>query len=561
MMDTQLKEVIQFLQQQGYDCIPIDKRNGEYVDIDIITNVCGEEMRLRCKFPQSFPYSFPKIYILDVFYKSIAPLPHIDNSGYICTFDNNITFPNHKEPNKLVEESIKKAIKIIEEGISGVNKDDFLEEFTSYWGLEANTRISALFTPDNKPRLLYLYLDKENGYYVTDDMTQLKEYLLYSKGLIINEKDIKRSLYLPLRKAWYPPYPKTNKEIFLKVKEEKEVFKAYHGYLKDRSDISTIIFSQEVRNEKYLAGWVHKPVKSPKNFRKGKVSPEFAYLMQQKDTEIIKFDVTQIDRRRLFNRGGDGNIISNCRVSISGCGSIGSFLAQVLAELGIDDFTLIDNENLSSENIARHMCGASDIGKFKTEAVKEQLIKHYPYMKCKSIPNDISQVLHKSIDTFNECDINFVVVGNKPIEARFIELFNNGEIFKPVVIIWVEPFLLGGHAIIMQNKQVIEDIIYDSEYKFKYGIVADGGKYTKKEAGCQSTFIPYSAFEAKQFIYSFMDYFYNNYMLRETEGNYLFSWCGNLNWARKNDIMISDEWLSKQKRTVSIQRLDKNDKI
>lgn len=561
MMDIQLREVIQFLEEQGYDCIPIDKRNGEYVDIDIITNICGEEMRLRCKFPKSFPYSFPRIYILEVFYKSIAPLPHIDNSGYICTFDSNMAFPNHKEPTKLVEESIKKAIKIIEEGISGTNKEDFVEEFTSYWGLESDTRILALFTPDNNPRLLYLYLDKDNGYYVTDDMPQLKEYLLYSKKINIDEKNIMKALYIPLQKSWYPPYPKTNKEIFLNVREERKSFKAYHRYLKDRTDMSIIIFSQEIENEKYLAGWIHKPVKSPKNFRKDRISPEFAYLMQYKNEEIIKLDVSQIDRRRLFNRGGDGNIVSNCKVSVSGCGSIGSFLIQVLGELGIDDFTLIDNDILSSENIARHICGASDIGKRKTEAIKEQLIRHYPYMKCKSIPNDVFDVLHKDIDIFNECDINFVVVGNKPIEMRFLELFNNEEVIKPIIIIWVEPFLLGGHAIIMQNKQDIESIIYDLKYKFKYGIVADGGKYTKKEAGCQSTFIPYSAFEAKQFIYSFMDFFYNNYMLRETEGNYLFSWCGNLKWARKNDIMISDGWLSKQNRTVSIQRLDNNDKI
>lgn len=563
MMDTQLKEVIKFLQQQGYDCIPIDKRNGEFIDIDIFTTICGKKIRLRCKFPKSFPYSFPKVFILEEFYKSIAPLPHVNNYGYVCTFDNNIAIPNHKEPIKLVEETVEKAVKVIEDGLNGTNKEDFIEEFTSYWDIEVTTKekIWTLFTFGNHSRILYFCYDKEYDLYVSDNIEQLKEYLKYAKGLSINEKDIKKCLYIPLKNQWYPPYPKTNKEVFLKVKEEKEAFKAYHRYLKDRTEISLIIFSQEVNKQKYLAGWVHKRVQSPKSFRKGKVSPELAYLMQHKDKEIIKLNVNQIDRRRLFNRGGDGNIISNCKVSITGCGSIGSFLIQILAELGIDDVILIDNDFLTSENIARHTCGASDIGKTKTEAVKEQLIKHYPYMKCKCIPKDALEVVKNNFNIFNQCDINFVVVGYKPVESSFLELFNQGKVTKTLVIIWVEPFLLGGHAVVMQNQQDIQSLIYDEEYRFKYGILTDGGKYTKKEAGCQSTYIPYSAFEAKQFIYSFMDYFHSNYMVKKTEGNYLFSWCGNLKWARRENIMISDAWLSKQNRTVSIERLDTNDKI
>lgn len=84
---------------------------------------------------------------------------------------------------------------------------------------------------------------------------------------------------------------------------------------------------------------------------------------------------------------------------------------------------------------------------------------------------------------------------------------------------------------------------------------------TQKEAGCQSTFIPYSAFEINQFIYRFMDYFYNNHMIRETGGNYLFSWGGNLKWARVNSIGITDFWLSKDNRTIVVKRLDVNEEV
>lgn len=562
MMDIQLKEVIEYLQKKGYECIPIDKRDGKFVDIDILTTICGKDIRLRCKFPKTFPYDFPQVYILEEFYKDIAPIPHINKDFSICTFDKNIAIPNHREPLKLVEETISQAIKIIEDGIKGVNKEDFIEEFNSYWGNETLSEVEVwvLSTLDNYSQLLYFYYDEKN-FYVSNDKFQLEEYLHYIKGLSINKENIKRCLYIPMKNRWYPPYPKTNKEVFLKVREEKEAFEAYCKFLKNRTEASLIIFSQQINGERYFGAWLHKPVKSPKSFRKGKVLPELAYLIQYKDEEIMKLTVQLLDRRRLFNRGGDGTVLSNCTVSITGCGSIGSYLIQALAELGICKFTLIDNQLLTSENIARHICGTSDIYKWKTEAIKEQLIKHYPYIKCKSIPRDVLEVLEDSLDIFNQCDINFIVVGSKSVEIKFLELFNQGKITKPLVIIWVEPFLLGGHAIIVQNKQDIESLIYDEKYRFKYSILVDGEKYTKKEAGCQSTYIPYSAFEARQFVYNFMDYFYNNHMINETKGNYLFSWCGNLKWARKENMMISDAWLSKSKRTVSIKRLDLDDQV
>ena len=70
--------------------------------------------------------------------------------------------------------------------------------------------------------------------------------------------------------------------------------------------------------------------------------------------------------------------------------------------------------------------------------------------------------------------MNFIVVGHKPTESKFIELVNRGIITKPIVIIWVEPYLLGAHAIIVQNQQDVESIIYDEEYTYKYSVLSDG---------------------------------------------------------------------------------------
>lgn len=556
MTVAQLKDIIKFLEGKGYECTLVEMLKNSYIFVDVAID--GKEIRLKCAFPVSFPYDFPRVYILDEFYSKMPPLPHIDNKGYICTFDRNVSYPNFDMPNEVTLCTIEKAVQIIKDGLSGTNRKDFLEEFNSYWGIENTLHIyvKGVFTPKSEPCILPYYKDKDLELYAAETDEQLIEYLKYVKGIEITSDSIEKCLFLPLNLEWYPPYPKTNKEIYLKVKEDSNCFKAYYDFMKNKADSKLIMFSQIINGNPCLAGWIQKSVKTPKGFRKGKILPELVYLGTCKDDNVAKVNVTQLNHNRLFYRGGDGNLILNDKVSVIGCGSIGSLIIRSLAELGNHNFVLIDNDILHSDNIARHYCGASDIGKSKVEAIKESLLKHYADIRCNAINKNVFDILENSIETINDCAFNFVVVGDRPIEAKFIRLINELKITKPVVLIWVEPYLLGGHAVIIQKPQDLESILYDVNNDFINRVIVDGSQYTKKEAGCQSTFIPYSAFESQQFIYSLLDYINNKFFIKNTDGNYLFSFCGNLDWARNENIIITDLWLAKDNRTSIIKRLD-----
>lgn len=551
MTDTQLKDIVVYLEQHGYNCL--FNEDDETILINI--SICKKDIQLKCDFPVSFPYSFPKIYLQEDSLKVIVPLPHVDKDGFICTFENNVSFPNSTMPHELVFESVKKAVKIITDGIEGLNQDDFIEEFKAYWDIDAGLSANTLFNVNEQPQLLYYFRDKALTYFIGNDRVQLTEYIHIAKGVDVGLSEFERCIYLPLDLKWIPPYPKTNSEIYLKVKQNRECFNFYYGYLKNRTKQSVVLFSQIINGSRCLAGWMHMPVRTPPGFRKGKIHPSLVYMGSHKSIDVLKINATQLDQKRLFFRGGDGNLISEAKISVTGCGSIGSYLIQGFSELGMSDFTLIDKEGLSSENIARHICGVSFIGQNKATAMRKILINHYPDIKCNALPLDVFQVINNEITVYNNCDYNFIVVGNKPIEAKFIELLNKKSIYKTTVLIWVEPFLLGGHAVILQEGQEVQSLLYDCEYNFLHSVLTEGHKYTKKESGCQSSFIPYSGFEARQFVYSFIDYFNNTFINGKKDGNYLFSWCGKLTWARKENIPISDKWLSKDDRTKIVTRI------
>jgi len=84
------------------------------------------------------------------------------------------------------------------------------------------------------------------------------------------------------------------------------------------------------------------------------------------------------------------DILAGKKVGIVGLGSGGSPIAIELAKAGIGHFVLMDFDRLELSNIARHVCGISDLGRFKTFAVRDAIYQRNP---------------HASIDTF-EIDVN-----------------------------------------------------------------------------------------------------------------------------------------------------------
>ena len=69
------------------------------------------------------------------------------------------------------------------------------------------------------------------------------------------------------------------------------------------------------------------------------------------------------------------------RCHIIGCGSVGSTVAELLIRLGLTKITLYDFDYVSAHNLANQMFNDSDIGKQKTEAVKNMLLSINPDAK------------------------------------------------------------------------------------------------------------------------------------------------------------------------------------
>lgn len=92
-----------------------------------------------------------------------------------------------------------------------------------------------------------------------------------------------------------------------------------------------------------------------------------------------------------------------------GCGSVGSLVALELAKAGVGRFLLIDNDILGYHNLCRHQCGMLDVGRYKTEAVRDRILQINPTAKVVVQNCIIQEVPLKVFDEF--CDKNTIVIG------------------------------------------------------------------------------------------------------------------------------------------------------
>lgn len=76
-------------------------------------------------------------------------------------------------------------------------------------------------------------------------------------------------------------------------------------------------------------------------------------------------------------------------VVIIGLGSFGSQIAVELAKAGVESFSLFDFDRVELHNLARHTSTINDLGRLKTDAIKDLILGKNPYAQVQMFPVNI----------------------------------------------------------------------------------------------------------------------------------------------------------------------------
>lgn len=542
------KEIVSYLSEQGYICRYEDEEK-------IITiEICVEDIdiQLVMKLPRFYPYEFPELYCYQEFDFLV---PHVYTNKRLCLFDENEETVYPERYLEIAKISIERAVKLFKDSILENNWLEYNVEALSYWNTKAETDIIMLGFDESFSHYIWAGKVAKDNYICSDSEAEIIGFARRFYDLKIRKQDLKKVLFVKSDVAITMLISKlADIDVWLIGKKNNEL---YLDYMSKNGNPSLIISSFDNTVGTCLLGIKIGKLKS-NNVRVTRKNI-VGVLRANCGRKFEKVQVHDMRMKRLFTRGGDGRAMFDKKCLFVGGGSVGSYLIKAITEIGIsDNITVIDKDVLTTDNIARHLCGAKEIqSENKTEAICKYMLEQYPTMHCEGIYKNVLELIEAPENFFDEYDIVFVAVGNCMLEKQFIKLYKDGKI-NQCVLVWVEPYLVAGHAIVLNADytEKTNEYLFDEYGNFKISVVENSKKYMKSEAGCQSAYAPYAGFELQKFILDFIDLYHREVYERDSKANYVIDWFGRMKWARMNSIVIKPRYRSLEDRTINIQRID-----
>lgn len=236
------------------------------------------------------------------------------------------------------------------------------------------------------------------------------------------------------------------------------------------------------------------------NIKKENVPIHTKYLSSW-DINAIALDV--ISKENLLSRIGIENHLSDKKVCLIGCGSVGGYIADMLASSGVGEITLVDPDVFQIENLHRHYLDSNYINCFKTAALKFSLENKYPFIKINTSKKRLLD--YCNAEKLTSFDLVICATGNITHERKINEFITQNKIPTPIIFSWVEAYGVGGHAIAVlpNSKGCLNCVFIDNESSElslypNINFIQKDQKIKKSHAGCGTEFIAYSNIDAIQ---------------------------------------------------------------
>lgn len=211
-------------------------------------------------------------------------------------------------------------------------------------------------------------------------------------------------------------------------------------------------------------------------------------------------------REYLLNRTGiESQFLSKKTVVIAGCGSVGSRVAEILAESDVDKLVLVDYDDMKTDNIMRHYLGIQDVNQSKVSALKNRLQQNIPELEVVIYKTTILNWLNSQNDEqLSEIHSIVLATGHPPTELEVCRRLYTYEANVHVVSGWLEAYGLGGHILGFRSNEdgCLKCLYYDddgnSSNYIKTSLFSNplGIVLSKNITGCAGAFTAYGSVHA-----------------------------------------------------------------
>ena len=232
-------------------------------------------------------------------------------------------------------------------------------------------------------------------------------------------------------------------------------------------------------------------------FRRDKIPDHILASKYFTASKSEKGTVQRIDPQWIHSRGGNGQSPDLLRKSVTliGCGSLGSFIAILLAQAGVGKIRILDPEPLTYDNIGRHFLGAEDVGKPKAERTAERIRARLPHLDVFGI-NKKWEDVGLAFPEIENADVILSTTGDWPSEAALNMAIRTSSNSLPLVFGWTEPFACASHTLAVLDTGGCITCGMNDLGEFEFSATSfPSGEHIKRLPACGQFFQPYGVLE------------------------------------------------------------------
>lgn len=418
--------------------------------------------------------------------------PHVEAGGLLCLRQT----ARDADPGERVLAQLAWTAQLLRLDEAELDRE-FAREFSAYWGQRLSPeapRFLSLARSGGGSREVWYYADgARRRVVIADDRRCLSDWLRQS-GRAQAGADIKPTYLIWLNQPWRPnEFPDTGKKIMAAIPRETQAAVLVPG-----QNLPVLIGADTETGPVFVGAVLTSDTekKLRKGFRSGAMIPFEQVAGSFSAFPVKRCSVERVDGTWVHGRDQNAEypLLSLKKVAIVGCGSLGGFVARLLAQAGVGRFILVDPETLAAHNAARHVLGLDRLGEHKAEALAAMLIKDFPHISKPSVyASQFQDLLAPALEDLSSADL--IISAGIDYEGDMrLDAWRRQCVSPPVhVCVWAEEFALAGHAIALVGGSSLAEA-FTAAGAPAFALTDDWPESAHiVEAGCANVFQPHGA--------------------------------------------------------------------
>lgn len=468
------------------------RKRGYLVGWKTVEQVKEIGYNLELYLPKFFPDAPPEVYVADEPRDLFLKNPHVERDGRICILAESASIDANLVVD-LLNECLQRAFEVL--ALPDLN--DFRDESLVYWSLSGGTNQYEVYCCSPLAALsLHCALGVSGKVLVlAEDADSAERWLENWRGEKAKLEFVAPCVVASLNKVLLPSeYPATYADVknVLENYSPESVGEFLRHSCKS-SKLFGVIFVQDLPEGKILAGVVaygkqldHRS-KLIHGFRPGQAPAPLLWNRGRKifrREEVKTAGIVRADADWIHSRGGIGADFSRKRVTLIGCGSLGGYVAHLLARTGIGKISLLDNDILTWDNVGRHLLGASDVKRSKSEALALKLQRELPHLDISHFYGDWREWIQnpEGEEAFSHSDLIISTVADWRCERPLNWAIQKSEGINAVYS-WLEPYGLAGQVLISRLNGGCLECGMDGLGNFRERVLEFQSSTLRKEPG------------------------------------------------------------------------------